>query len=133
MNNPHTALIEEKVAEIRTSYCIECDGRGNNVWVGTSGEPEQIPCNYCHGQGEITTLDRVKRTLQATIDTVLEGERERITSVIQERVDYYTNGTGKAGYQITGEYPKTGDERLEMRLQAYFEVNQALTPLPDKE
>ena len=65
--------------------------------------------------------------LQATIDTVLEDERERITSVIQERVDYYTNGTGKAGYQITGEYPNTRFERLEMRLQAYFEVNQALT------
>ena len=83
--------------------------------------------------GWVIQSDKVREILQATIDTVLEGERERITSVIQERVDYYTNGTGKAGYQITGEYPKTGDERLEMRLQAYFEVNQALTPLPDKE
>ena len=82
-NSPHQALIEEKVAEIPTSYCIECDGRGDNVWVGTSGEPEQIPCNYCHGQGEITTLDRVKRTLQATIDTVLEKQRRELLPFMQ--------------------------------------------------
>ena len=131
-NNPHQTLIKEKVAELIEkvkSINSECAFEAEEKFAYQQGFQDAIAMFYI----DLTGTPKTKGTIQATIDTVLEEERERITSVIQERVDYYTNGTGKAGYQITGEYPKTGDERLEMRLQAYFEVNQALTPLPDKE
>ena len=52
MNNPHQALIEEKVAEI-------------------------VDTEYIGGKQPNLNKEFVTQTLQATIDTVLEEERER--------------------------------------------------------
>ena len=86
---------------------------------------------YVAGQGS-NAIKKMIPVLEQAIkkegDRRAKEERERIEKVLQDRVDYYTQGTGKVGYQLTGEYPTSSDEILEIRLQSYFDVLQAITP-----
>ena len=63
MNNPHQALIEEKVAEF--DKCFDRAAYKRNGW-------SSIPLGDIHKAKEMFT-----QILQATINTVLEEERER--------------------------------------------------------
>jgi len=68
-NNPHQALIEEKVAEFKetSQTYIKCG------WDETNNLAfKQFEVNWTEQQ-----VDWLTQTLQATIDIVLERERER--------------------------------------------------------
>jgi hypothetical protein len=73
MNNTHQELIAEKVAEFNKIFNNE------NVWQGEDDWTKNVP---------IGNLEQwLTQTLQDTIDTVLEGEREEIGAMIEE-ADY---------------------------------------------
>ena len=96
-NNPHQALIEKKVAEIFAKSKVHMKSNPH---------------------GRCAVEHTLIQTLQATIDTALEGERERIAEWIEEMNEPSTNMMTVAA-------------RNEIVL--ILRKLKALTPLPDKE
>jgi len=81
MNNPHQALIEEKVAEFKEL----------GVGYEDSIEPilDVLP-NIDHPELGTYSFEKwLTQTLQDTIDTVLEGENKRLATRFREMQDRY--------------------------------------------
>ena len=79
MNNPHTALIEEKVAEFKeiSQTYIKCG------WDETNNLAfKQFEVNWTEQQ-----VDWLRQTLQDTIDTVLKEERERTLEILTTTIN----------------------------------------------
>ena len=99
MNNKHRELIEEKVVN---SQC----------------NPGDVVTGW------VIQSDKVREILQATIDTVLDGERERVDKIIKQ----HTSWKPAAGY---GSEEEKGFQKgliAEAKL-----IEKALTPLNKEE
>ena len=86
MNNPHTALIEEKVAELIEkvkSINSECAFEAEEKFAYQQGFQDAIAMFYI----DLTGTPKTKGTMQATIDTVLEGENSYADGYKQGKFD----------------------------------------------
>ena len=82
MSNPHQALIEEKVAELIKkvkSINSECAFEAEEKFAYQQGFQDAIAMFYI----DLTGTPKTKGTIQDTIDTVLERERERVTDILE--------------------------------------------------
>jgi hypothetical protein len=104
MHNPHTALIEEKVAEFKetSQTYIKCGWDETNKLAF-----KHFEVNWTEQQ-----VDWLTQTLQATIDTVLEKQQRELLPFMQHDL------------QCAAEF-EAGDCDCGLK--------EALTPLPDKE
>jgi len=89
MNNTHQELIAEKVAEFNKkveSINSECAFEAEEKFAYQQGFQDAIAMFYI----DLTGTPKTKGTIQATIDTVLEGERERIIKTVERGTLYQT-------------------------------------------
>jgi len=86
MNNPHTALIEEKVAELIEkvkSINSECAFEAEEKFAYQQGFQDAIAMFYI----DLTGTPKTKGTMQATIDTVLKEDRIRLHKLIEKEAE----------------------------------------------
>ena len=86
MNNPHQALIEEKVAELIEkvkSINSECAFEAEEKFAYQQGFQDAIAMFYI----DLTGTPKTKGTIQDTIDTVVAEERERAALIVEEMME----------------------------------------------
>ena len=86
MNNPHQELIEEKVAELIEKVKAinsECAFEAEEKFAYQQGFQDAIAMFYI----DLTGTPKTKGTIQATIDTVIEGERKQAALIVEEMME----------------------------------------------
>ena len=86
MNNTHQELIAEKVAEFNKkveSINSECAFEAEEKFAYQQGFQDAIAMFYI----DLTGTPKTKGTIQATIDTVIEGERKKAALIVEEMME----------------------------------------------
>jgi len=108
--------VEERGAEMPTNKCPVCDGDGCTVEHDpndpTGQTPIQVPCDFCHAEGKITTLDCVTQALTADRIALLTQLRnsEMLEDAYSEKTD--------AELSI---YQKLGHNALARKIKAHLD------------